>query len=136
MATLPGRVPPGQVRRRCAGLAQRNTFSRCRSLAARRRVTSGRRLGVSDSVTPSPSVLAAHLDMESVLLEMKRRRYFRLNETGQAIWRALEAGKSGAAVVAELVAAFDVDEATAAGEVERFLAELARAGLLEAQNGP
>jgi hypothetical protein len=76
-------------------------------------------------------VLAAHLEAESVLLEMKRKRYFRLNETGQAIWRALEAGRPRDALVAELVQAFEVDDVTARAEVDRFIAELTAAGLLE-----
>ncbi len=88
------------------------------------------------SACPGSSVLAAHLDGESVLLELKGKRYFRLNETGQAIWRALEAGLPAEAVVAELVRDFAVDGETARAEVERFLAELANRGLLEPRSGP
>lgn len=91
---------------------------------------------MTEFAVPSRSVLAAHLDGESVLLEMNRKRYFRLNETGQAIWHALEAGRSRDALVAELIETFDVDEASARAEVERFMAELADAGLLEPEMGP
>ena len=89
---------------------------------------------VTDVPAPSRSVLAAHLDGESVLLEMKRKRYYRLNETGQVIWRALEAGRSYRAVVAELIDTFEVDETSAQAELARFVAELSDAGLLEPQD--
>ena len=91
---------------------------------------------MTEKASPSASVLAAHLDGESVLLEMKRKRYFRLNETGQAIWRALEAGLGREAIAAQLVQAFEVDDATARAEVERFLAELSAAELLAPADSP
>ncbi len=92
--------------------------------------------GTPRSASPSSSVLAAHLDGESVLLELKGKRYFRLNETGQVIWRALEAGLPAEAAVAQLVRDFAVDGETARTEVERFMAELASRGLLEPRSGP
>ena len=80
--------------------------------------------------TPSPSVLSSHLGPESVLLDLKGQQYFRLNDTGQAIWRALEAGMTRPAIIAELMQTFDVDETNAGAEVDRFIKELAAAGLL------
>jgi hypothetical protein len=80
--------------------------------------------------TPRETVLAAHLDGEAVLLEMDRKRYFRLNETGQAIWRALEAGRTADEVVEALVETFDVDPDTARAELGRFIEELSAEGLV------
>jgi hypothetical protein len=79
---------------------------------------------------PTPTVLTAHLDDESVLLHIERGRYYRLNPTGQGIWRGLEAGLRPAELVAALVTDFTIDEATARGEIERFLAELSAIGLV------
>jgi hypothetical protein len=52
------------------------------------------------------TVLSAHLDGESFLLEMKDKSYFRINETGQAIWSALESGLNAEGVVSQLVSTF------------------------------
>jgi predicted transcriptional regulator len=79
---------------------------------------------------PTAAVLAAHLDGESVLLHMDLKRYYRLNETGQAIWRALEAGHRGDALEEALLEQFDVDPATVRTEIQRFVRELADAGLV------
>jgi hypothetical protein len=85
---------------------------------------------------PTASVLAAHLDGESVLLHMDSKRYYRLNATGQAIWRALEAGHRGEALEAALLDEFEVDATTARAEIERFLRELAEAGLVREADLP
>jgi hypothetical protein len=84
--------------------------------------------------SPSRSVLSAHFDAEAVLLEMDRKRYYRLNETGQAIWRAFEQGRATEEVVQQLVAEFEVDEVTASSEVERFIAELNAERLLRSES--
>jgi hypothetical protein len=84
---------------------------------------------------PNRSVLSAHLDAETFLLEMNGKSYFRLNETGQVIWRALEAGQDRDRIVAELTKAFEVDEPTARAEVDRFMAQLEEADLVERATG-
>jgi PqqD family protein of HPr-rel-A system len=78
----------------------------------------------------SPDVLAAHLEGEAVLLHLGTKQYYRLNETGAAIWEALERGLDEADIVAELTRDFDVDADTATTEVHRTLAELRERGLL------
>jgi len=78
----------------------------------------------------SPDVLVAHLDGEAVLLHLGTKQYFRLNETGAAIWKGLERGLDEPAIVVQLTREFDVDAETAAREVHRTLAELGERGLL------
>jgi len=78
----------------------------------------------------SPDVLAAHLEGEAVLLHLGTKQYYRLNETGAAIWKALERGLDEPAIVAELTREFDVAAETAAEEVRRTVAELGERGLL------
>lgn len=53
------------------------------------------------------------------------------NETGAAICRELQADTTREAVVQALCREFQVEEATAAGDVDEFLAMLRKAGLLE-----
>lgn len=70
-------------------------------------------------------VLAAHLEGEAVLLHMDTKDYFRLNDTAAFVWKHLERGRGRDEILAELLAAFDVEEAEAAAELDRLLAELA-----------
>ena len=84
---------------------------------------------MSDPIA-SPDVLAAHLAGEAVLLHMGSKRYYRLNATGAEVWRGLEAGEGVDAIVARLRMLFEVSEAEARAETERFCASLGRAELL------
>lgn len=53
-----------------------------------------------------------------------------LNETGKFLWERLEKGAEKEELVAALLAEYDVDEATAAVSVERFVAKLNENGFL------
>ena len=53
-----------------------------------------------------------------------------LNETGAFLWERLEQDTDKAALVAALLAEFDVDEATAAKSVDNFIAKLNDHGFL------
>lgn len=75
-------------------------------------------------------VLTAHLEGEAVLLDLQTKAYFRVNETGAQIWRALEAGAGREQIVSELTATFDVSAADAASELDALLRELTQRGLL------
>ena len=79
----------------------------------------------------SKDVLTAHLQGEAVLLHLDTKQYYRLNETGAAIWRCREEGIDLADIASQLVAEFDVDLATAKAEVQRVLGELRERRLVE-----
>ena len=81
-------------------------------------------------LTVSEDALVAHLDGEAVLLHAGSKDYYRLNETGQVIWRVLEQGGDEDIVVAALTGAFEVDAEEARTEARRIIAELFAAGLL------
>jgi hypothetical protein len=57
--------------------------------------------------------------------------YVAANPTGARLWRALAAGTDRDTLVAGLVESFEVPQAAAAADVDRFLAELRKRGLLE-----
>ena len=78
-----------------------------------------------------PEVMTAHLDGEAVLLHMKTKAYFKLNDTAAELWKGLEAGEDDAAIVARLTAKFEVDAETARTESGRVIAELRSRGLLD-----
>lgn len=79
----------------------------------------------------SKDVVAAHLEGEAVLLHLGTKQYFRLNETGAAIWKSLEQGYDVATIVTSLVDEFEVDAATADAEVRRVLGDLKERRLIE-----
>lgn len=86
-------------------------------------------------VAPPAHVLASHLDDETVLLDLEAKRYFRLNDTASHVWRGLEAGLRGDALVAHVCTAFDVAPEVARAEVDRLVAELRAAGLWPSSEG-
>ena len=75
-------------------------------------------------------VLAAHLEGEAVLLDLKTKHYFRLNRTAARIWKGLEQSLEPPQIVDVLVDEFAVDAATARAEVERALEDLRTRGLV------
>ena len=81
-----------------------------------------------------PEVLAAHLGDEAVLLDLSAKRYYRLNETAAAVFRALEAGQGRDGAIRQLLTDFDVDEAEATSAVDTLLSDLAARGLVAPRN--
>ena len=78
----------------------------------------------------SSDVLAAHLGDDAVLLDLNSKRYYRLNETAAAAYRALEAGEGRDGAIRALVAGFEVSETDAASAVDALLADLSARGLV------
>lgn len=83
------------------------------------------------SPRPVAQVMCAHLNGETVLLQMDQARYFRLNETGQVIWEGLEAGLSPAEVSWRLADLFEVDLEEARAALDTFLKQLMSQRLIE-----
>jgi len=76
-------------------------------------------------------VFTAQLAGEAVILHLETKRYYRLNATGAEVWRGLERGEGREEIARRLVREFTVDFDTAAGEVDRLVAALRAARLLE-----
>jgi hypothetical protein len=75
-------------------------------------------------------VLVAHLDGHAVLLDLVSKDYFRLNETGSMIWRAIERGDAREIVIGELVSEFEVSPEDAGRAVDVLVVELRQRELL------
>ena len=54
-----------------------------------------------------------------------------LNETGMFLWELLEKGAEKEDLLKALLSEYDVDEATALADIEKFLMKLEEAGLVE-----
>lgn len=79
----------------------------------------------------SPDAAFATLEDGAVILNLRTKRYYSLNETGAAIWGMLEGGTVTAhAMVAHLVELYDVTDAQARREVDRLLGELESESLI------
>ena len=75
-------------------------------------------------------VLAAHLEGEAVLLDLKTKQYYQLNAPAARIWSGLEQALEPQRIVDALVDEFAVDAATAQAEMERVIADLRARGLV------
>jgi hypothetical protein len=82
--------------------------------------------------TISPDAACAVVDDGSVVLNMRTKRYYSLNETGSVIWAMLEDDGAVADIVARLIGAYEVDPLAASDTVERLLHELATEALIVA----
>lgn len=87
-------------------------------------------------ITVSEDVLTAHLAGEAVLLDMDTKNYYRLNATAAHVWKLLERGRERHEILADLLATFDVEEETAAAELDRLIAELGQRRLVVAPTDP
>ena len=80
---------------------------------------------------PVPDVVFTQLDDgEAVLLSLKTRRYYTLNETGTQIWDLFKQDRSPDEIASALVETYDVDQEAARQHITAFLEELHREGLV------
>lgn len=75
-------------------------------------------------------VVFRELDGEAVLLNLQSGIYFGLDTIGTHVWQAIDRQAPLQAIVAALVAAYDVDRETAERDVRRLVAQLVDRGLL------
>lgn len=78
----------------------------------------------------NPEICAAELDGEICLFHPENAQYLNLNATGSAIWTVLEAPTDRDGLVAQLLARYEVEEATCRSETEAFLSEAFALGML------
>lgn len=76
-------------------------------------------------ISRSPSVLAAEVDGEIVMMSIEQGRYFGLDDIGSVIWKRIEQPRSFAALIDALAAEYDADRATIAADVGALLARMA-----------
>jgi hypothetical protein len=82
-------------------------------------------------VVRSAGPLAAHIDDEVVMLDLRQGSYFGLDRAGSAIWDLLETPRPVGEVCAALVRRFDVTPEVCEADVVRFVEELRAAGLVD-----
>lgn len=82
---------------------------------------------ISDAtlISRSPSVLAAEVDGEIVMMSIQHGRYFGLDDIGSDIWKRIETPCSFGELIEGLIADYDSDRATIAADVRILLGQLA-----------
>jgi len=68
---------------------------------------------------------------EAAVVQLERREFYTMNATAKLIVQAVDQGASLDEIVTRVAAEFDVSEDACRADVERFLDELANAGVIE-----
>lgn len=83
---------------------------------------------------PNPNVVFTALDdLESVLLHLKTKQYYSLNETGTLIWQHVSTGDSIDGIADALCDAYEIQPEAAKEHVLGFLQSLAGDGLVDVE---
>jgi len=77
-----------------------------------------------------PDLRLTALEGEGVVLHLKERRYFTVNETGLVLLEALKEPKSVAELVQALLSEYEVTEESARQTTEAFLAQCLEAAVV------
>lgn len=86
--------------------------------------------------TPAPydHIVATEFEgSEGVLVDLKAKRYYQLNETAMFIWRCLDKGHPLSEIVEEMTQTYEVTSEQAAASIERLLLELKAHQLIAAK---
>lgn len=88
------------------------------------------------TVVATDDCVATTIDGDVVVLNNETGMYQGFSGVGTDIWNLIQEPKQASQVVSELVAAYDVDRAQAAADVEQFLETLAAEHLIEVDANP
>lgn len=87
---------------------------------------------MNHTATPHPDVVFTEVgEKEAVLLHMKTKMYFSLNETGVFIWQLMSSGHTLGEISRKIQEAYDVPPEKASKSVTTLMDELAREKLIE-----
>lgn len=84
-----------------------------------------------DQFVQSPAVVAHALDGDIVIMHRVTGKYFGLDAVGGAIWQLLAQPRRPAEICAALLDEFDVEETRCRQEVDRYLAQMLSAQLVQ-----
>lgn len=76
----------------------------------------------SNPITPQDHVVFTELDgTEGVLVDLKAKSFYRLNETAMMVWQGLSQGKTIEEIAKEVTIRYDVPADRAAASIERLV---------------
>jgi hypothetical protein len=79
---------------------------------------------------PHPDVITQNMGEETLLLHLRTDQFYNLNLTAARFWALLSAGYDLAAIQAQMLCEFDVDEAQLTDEIENILTLMRTAELV------
>jgi hypothetical protein len=91
------------------------------------------RFGSEDRLSRVQNLLSTELDQETVLMSIDAGAYYGLEGPARSIWEILETPLTFSALVDRLVEEYQVSPETCAADLERFLSEMVREGLLRVE---
>ena len=91
------------------------------------------RFGSQDKLSRVQNLLSTELDQETVLMSIDAGAYYGLVGPARSIWEILETPLTFSALVDRLVEEYQVSPETCAADLERFLSEMVREGLLRVE---
>jgi len=88
------------------------------------------------TIQRSPSVVSLVVAGEAIVVPIRRGAadmdaIYTFNETGSLLWAQIENGLTAAQLAAHLESEYEISAEDAMADTEKFLAELAEAGLIE-----
>ena len=92
-----------------------------------------RRFGPEDRLSRTNDLLSTELDQETVLMSMDAGAYYGLEGAARNIWEKLESPTSFSELVDCLEREYRVSRETCASDLQKFLAEMEREGLLRVE---
>ncbi len=92
-----------------------------------------RRFGPEDRLSRANDLLSTELDQETVLMSIDAGAYYGLEGAARSIWKKLENPTSFSELVDYLVREYRVSRETCASDLQKFLAEIEREGLLRVE---
>lgn len=87
---------------------------------------------ISVRYAAKPDVVARAVADEMILLDLETGVYFTLNSVGAFIWRAIESGSDGEAVIDAIVNHYEVEPDVATADYDEYVGALVAEGLLVA----
>ena len=91
------------------------------------------RFSSEDRLSRVQNLLSTELDQETVLMSIDAGAYYGLEGPARSIWEILETPLTFSALVDRLVEEYQVSPETCAADLERFLSEMEREGLLRVE---
>nr|WP_047168732.1 PqqD family protein [Sphingomonas sp. Y57] len=85
----------------------------------------------SSFVTPGDDVVHCDLDGGAVLLDLRTRRYFKLNRVSAHVWSRLGDRAEVGALRRSILETFDVDPERCTRDLDALLEAMSAAGLIE-----
>ena len=92
-----------------------------------------RRFNPEDKLVRAQEILSTELDQETVLMSIDAGAYYGMGDTARSIWEKLATPITFSVLVDELVQEYDVPREACAADLQGFLAELEREGLLRVE---